>query len=172
MKLIEALKELPLIEKKVARNVEKLREYASAVDNGKVDLKFSTEALQRKEIESLLQSSNDLANRADKLRRAIALTNANTNVTIKGETRTILEWISFRRNTFQLRLSALQALSDTASTQQMRNTPVDPAVGIRVVRFYDEKNKNEKIEDLHNLYDAVDSTLEIVNATTDIVVEL
>jgi hypothetical protein len=40
---------------------------------------------------------------------------------------------------------------------------------ITIDRYYDEHDKNEAIAEWRNLYDSIDSKLEIINATMDLI---
>lgn len=172
MKIIEALKELPLIEKKVTKNAALIEKYASEVDNGSPTLLLEEASEHRKEVTALLQSTNDLVDRAGKIRRALAMTNANTDVTIEGVTKSITEWIAFREQGHRLKRRALDALNDSRATSVMNSTPFDPEKGIRVMRFYDEREKNEAIQKIDDIQGQLDARLEIVNATTDLTEEV
>lgn len=172
MKIIEALKEIPLIEKKIKKNNEDVLRYSATVDNGTPILYFTTLEEQKQKVLSTVQSTKDLVSRRAALRRALALTNAKTEVTIMGLTKTITEWIEYRQ-------FGLTKLKDTfgyidQSNINARNaaskTPIpDATVGIKVVALYPEEQKNEEMSFLLDLGNSIDTTLEITNATTDLV---
>jgi hypothetical protein len=174
MKIIEALKEFPLLEKRIEKNIELVQKYSSELDLGKAEYTFGSNENQTKEVTSLLQSTDDLIARRAKLRRALAVTNAKIKVTILGKERTITEWIEYREKGCDLQVKALNALNDkTASLQLQANQgKLDLAAGVRVVRFYDEKEKNEKANKLMEEKSVIDASLEIVNATTDLTEEV
>lgn len=173
MKIIEALKELPLLEKRIQKNNGMIAVYASDVDTGhgaeRQSLAFSTVEEQRKEVQSLVQSTNDLVKRKAELRRKLAITNATVEVKIEGVTMTIAEWIEYRQHGVKNILNALSALNDNSGRQKMQSTQFDPEKGIKIIKFYDEKDRNEQAEKWSSIADKIDSSLEIVNATTDLI---
>lgn len=169
MKIIQALKELPLIEKKIQKNIELIKKYAAAVDNGKVQLFFDTVDAQRQQITSLIQSNNDLVSLKAKIRRDLATTNARTPVTINGKTYTIAEWIELKQHGLENMRNTFAALDDLQATRAAMTAPPNPTTGVKVVRFYDEVFKNSQLSEVLELQNTIDTILEIVNATTDII---
>ena len=171
-KIIEALKEFPLIDKKIARNRRQLDGYSSIVlvgdDMKPFDLPFGDMAKQQLEVDALLQSTRDLTIRHGNLKRRLSLTNATVMVTISGETKSITEWIAFRQSGASYLLHAQQALTNSAAEAQVHSRQTDTSSGFKTHRFFSEKERNDEIERLTDLVGSVDSTLEIVNATTDL----
>lgn len=169
MKIIEALKELPLIEKKIAKNIQQIQQYSSEADNGHMSLPFGDAEKQAKEVDSLVQSTNDLVSRSATLRRVLALTNATIHVEIGGVSRTISEWISYRERGFANQLNALRALNDSIAKGNLNKVGFDEQEGIKIARFYDEKDRNEKVLAVEDIQGQLDARLEMVNATTNLV---
>lgn len=172
MKIIEALKELPLIEKKIEKNNQLTKKYSSALVVGEIgQFDFETEEKQRVEVSALIQSTNDLLDRKAKIRRALAITNATVKVTINGVTRTITEWIEYRQKGIDAQIQAQMALDVFNGNQQLdlMQGRVDVGAGVKLVRFFDEKSKNDEVSKLQDLKAAIDPQLEMVNATTDLV---
>lgn len=169
MKIIEALKELPLIDKKIARNINQIQTYSSEADNGHMDLPFGNAEGQKSEVASLLQSTNDLVARSATIRRVLAVTNATIRVQIDGVSRTIAEWISYRTAGFAHQIRALQAQNDKIAQANLNKVQFDVDAGVRIARFYDEKKRNDAISEVEALQGQIDARLEMVNATTDLV---
>lgn len=174
MKIIEALKELPLIDKKLERNEALIREIAASVDAGTVanTLKYATAELQTAEVAALVQSSRDLVSRKAKLRRVLSLTNATLTVTIDGETKTICEWIEYRQKGTDRLRGMYGSLNDREAFSKLSQTKIDGTQGVKVVRHYDESQKNAALAMLLELPTKIDTTLETFNATTDLVQEV
>lgn len=173
MKIIEALKELPLIEKKIEKKISDIRKYSSGLDRAEdTDLPFITVEKQRIEVDALKQSVKDLVNRKAKLRTNLSMTNAKTKVTIDGMTLTISEWIEYREKGLSNLIRAQEALGDFTAQDLLRSTHVDLQKGIKTIRFFDEKAKNEEVIRLTAIKDNIDGRLEVVNATTDLIEEL
>lgn len=170
MKIIEALKELPLIQKKIDKKISEIQQYASAGSDHEESLAFGSVKAQEKEVDSLLQSVNDLVNRQAEIRKNLAVTNASIRIEINGLTMSISEWIAYRETGIDNLLRANQALNTTAGQKQLQQgANNDIEKGVRLVRFYDEKEKNDAHEALVELRSKIDSTLEVVNATNDLV---
>lgn len=170
MKIIEALKELPLLEKRINKQCEQIMEYAALGSHE--ESPFGTREAHRKQLESLVQSNKDLASRYEKLKLALTLTNASVKVDILGTTKTIAEWITFKSSTYRYLAKTLTSLDLVKASQRVREVKVDITEGIRVERMYDEQDRNRQLNNLSELFDKVDGTLEVVNATTDLVVEI
>lgn len=170
MKIIEALKELPLIDKKIAKNIEFIKKYSAAVNNGRVQLFFADEATQKAQVQGFIQSNVDLIARKAALRRQLSLTNATVQVTISGQRKTIAEWIEYRQHGLDFMKSTYGALDDTNANRVAMQTPnTNPAVGVTVVRFYEEEKKNQALAQVLDTQNSIDTSLEITNATTDLV---
>lgn len=172
MKIIEALKELPLLEKRINSNIEKISQYAAGVDttsDGTSGFVFNSSDEQRKQVASLIQSNEDLIKQRASLRRNLYNTNIQVMVEINGEKKSIAEWIEYREKGFYMLESTYRALNDMRATNELRQTKVDPSVGARVVRFYTETDKNDMVNKMEAIRDQLTSQLEIVNATTDLI---
>lgn len=170
MKIIHALKELPLIDKKITKNTQLLEKYSAAVANGEhVKLSFKSIEEQTQEVNSLLQSNKDLVQSRASLRRNLAITNATVFVAIDGQERTITEWIEYRQYGLKALMNTFSSLSDQRAVMEVVKTPANPQEGVKVIKFYDEKFKNEELSKIMELQNKIDTTLEVVNATTDLI---
>lgn len=174
MKIIESLKELPLLEKRIEKNVQLVQLYSSEMDMGKGEYTFGTKEKQDVEVKGLVQSTHDLISRRAKIRRVLAITNAKVIVKIGRHERTITEWIEYRQKGVDLELKLFGALNDGNGSRQLQlnQGKLDLSAGVRIVRFYDEKAKNDNVSECMELKSMIDSTLEIVNATTDLFEEI
>lgn len=163
MKIIEGMKELKTIERRMAKNSEKITEYASSLDSER--LIFESEKEQRKEVASLVQANEDLMVHYLELKAAIERTNLGTDVDIEGKVYTIASLLVIQRRMAQFMNNTYRALNDSKGRALSRGRN-DAS---KVVTFYDEKAKNEGLEHWENLYERANSRLEVVNATTDLV---
>ncbi len=170
MKIIEALKELPLLQKRIDKNIRQINMYASDLDRGEdTDLPFKTEEAQKAELESLIQSTKDLIAYRASLRRRLAITNANVVVEIEGMSKTIMEWIEYRERGMNSLINIYQNLTDHNAQRILDSNRVDVSKGVKAIRFFDEKERNEEVRKLALIKDSINARLEIVNATTDLV---
>lgn len=170
MKIIEALKELPLIEKRIESNLEKINRYAAGVESGNsLGIVFASASEQRKEVAALVQANEDLVKRRALLRRQLYITNCTVELEINGVKKTIAEWIEYREKGFNFVERTYNAMNAVLATRELQITKADPMVGAKVVFFFDEADKNKKIEANRDIRDQLDARLEILNATTDLV---
>jgi hypothetical protein len=174
MTLIAGMKELQLILKKMGSNAGMVLEYAAQPSN-EIPL-LSTGDAQTDTINRLAQSTEDLADDYAKLSARINYTNLVTCVTINGKTKSIHEWLQYRRKLIRGALSKkdgikggieliYQAMS-TAKAEQKINMGRMQTTQIDITRYYDEATKQEKLREWMETYERIDQTLEVVNATT------
>jgi len=169
IKLIEAMKELRIIEKKMERNRGYIERYSSIINTEKPY--FGTEGEQKKEVKKYLQANSDLFNRYLELKRAIEITNLHTVITVEGYKGSISAILVIKRKLAKLMEATFASLNDRRAERMKAQTPVMDGVQPHVVRLYDEKEKNENIRYWQDLYSAIDARLEVVNATTDLLTE-
>ena len=171
MKIIEALKELPVLEKRLLKQSEKIQEYASYATN--IGPVFDTVEEQKSQVQSLVRSNLDLIERYCKLRNVLNKTNTTIKVKIEGDERTISEWITFREKGYGFTESTFRRLNDAMAKNHFQQ-PCNFAEGqsLTLIYCYDEKEKNKALEKAEKVYNQIDSTLEIVNATTDLIEEI
>lgn len=171
MKIIEALKRLPVIEKRIGKQIGLIAQHSAIIDTGDTEYPFGTLEEQTKEVASMVQSVNDLVKERAQLRKRLAMTNATVLVKIGDYQRTITEWIEYRQSGFGYVIQALQAQSIQEAENRVRNgqIAINTEKGFKTVRFYDELERNEGIEAVENLRDSIDAELEKINAITDLV---
>jgi hypothetical protein len=159
--LIEGMKKMKVIEKRIVSYTLKITEYSSKLSNEKPQ--FETEREQRDKIVSLTQSIEDLTKEYRELHNRVNLTNMVTKVTIGGREYTIHDLILIRRKLADLNIGAFNAMNTSAADRSIRSRSGD---GITIERLYDEKFKNERLEFWQELKETIDGRLESVNATT------
>jgi len=168
MKIIEALKELPLIKKKIDKNIQLITEYSSYVTG--LSLAFETEDKQKETVQSLIQSNKDLARRFETLTNGLSKTNSSVMIEIEGTKKTIREWITFRNVTSMQLKTTYSALSNLAADKILRESQgkINLENGIQVKRLYKEEDKLFNLNAIQAMVDKIDATLEIVNVNTDL----
>ncbi|MCK5015506.1 MAG: hypothetical protein KAS32_00380 [Candidatus Peribacteraceae bacterium] len=166
--IIEALKGLKLIEKRMLSNDEAITRYASMVSTERPY--FKDEAEQKKEVLKLVQSNKDHFKNYLNLKRRLEQTNLSITVEMDGKKYTISDLLAIKRRMGKFMLNTYNSLNDSAAASRMRHAPAD-GEGKRpqVIRLYDEKDKNEALAVWQNLYDNISARLEVINATTNIV---
>lgn len=168
MKLIGAMKRLRVIEKRMQSNCTSITTYASSVSTEKP--LFETESVQKKEVSSLIQANGDLLKEYLCLKRKIEETNLRTIVEIGGVDYAISDLLVIKRKLANNMVRTYRALNDEQGERRKGSAGAGPD-GVRphVVRFYDEKEKNEGLRKWQDLYDNIDSRLETINALTDLI---
>lgn len=165
--LIEAMKELRIIEKKMVNNAQAIQRYASMVSTEKA--LFESDNKQKKELKALIQSNQDLMKRYLDLKKQIEYTNLFTTVEINGIKYAISDLLVIKRKMAQYMLNTYNSLNDSEGNSRMRSysAHIDQS-GNRphVVRFFKEEEKIAGLKVWQDLYDNITSRLEVVNATT------
>lgn len=170
MKIIEALKNLKLIEKRVNKNCQLLNQYAAFVStDGPV---FDSVEKQQAEVTSLIQANQDLATEYLRLKQAIENTNLVTNVTIGAKTYSISNLITLRRTVYSFKQKTYQMLNSANAViriKEVQRNPTDATNPPRIVMLYKEEDKNKAIREHEDFIASIDAKLEIVNAEVDLV---
>lgn len=176
MKLIEAMKELKLIQKRIDRNKEQIRQHAAyhtvagpAFGNGDVE---KGDAEQRETVRKLLQSSFDLVQRSLDLKAAIDRTNLDTLLEHKGKTHSIHALIILRRQLGQQIVQVIASQTPEPAINQLNNVlrqGIDATNPPRLIQCFDEAKRNEDMKFWQEFVEEIDARLEVVNATTDVI---
>jgi len=171
MKLIEALKKIKDLQRKVDDLREKIRDNCAI--NSLQEPKYGTEHEQRDKIKEWLQGVEDTLEEVLRLRVAIQKTNLNTPVTIelggKNVVKSIAAWIHRRRDLAEEQRKAWACLTDRGIREgHMQVQGSDNPVAVKIVRFYDPDTRDGKLALYRDEPHVIDATLEVVNAVTDL----
>lgn len=169
MKIIEALK----LSKELLVKADDLRKKIAA-HSAHLSIETAVYKEQPKQIQAWLKAHEDLMQEIGHLRVGIAKTNLATNVTIRvggsNVTKCITEWIVRRKDTAPMDAQAWAGLTDRGLKEQDLKPTADSAVTqIRIVRCYDPSQRDEKMAVYRDEPGLIDRTLEVVNATTELV---
>ena len=170
MKIIEALKKIKDLARKADDIKAKIKEHCA-------DLDCETPVYpdQRKQISDWLQAHSDIIKERAHLKTSIQRTNLATKVTIElGDvfvTKCISEWIDRRKEFAKLQEDSYRVLTDNGRRESYvsQPTPNSPAVTIKRRLYYDPSERDKKIELYRSEPSKIDSTLEIINAVTDLI---
>lgn len=168
MKIIEAMKKIKTLQEK-ADDIRKKIGLHSA------DLDYETPLYgdQRKQVTEWLQSHFDIMKEILRLRIAIQRTNLDTNVTMtlgeKNVTKTIAEWIHRRRDLAQMDLQAWKQLTDRGLKEGSFPQSTGHLKEVKIRRYFDPVERDRMVELFRTEPHVIDATLEVVNATTDII---
>lgn len=173
--ITEALAEIPTIIKRIEKKQQFIQGYLyrqSAVrdphekDGGSALL-----------IEKEMQSIKDLQNRIIAIRSSIQLANNENTITVEGETKSISDWLTWRREIAQIHKEFLGKVSGALSS--VRNEAMRKGIQVSekdngnwadIVVNINEKELAEKIEKIEVVLGTLDGQLSLKNAT--IVIEL
>lgn len=166
MKIVEGLKRLGVLEKRIKSNSDDITKYASVLSTEKPA--FGTEDEQREEVKKLLQASEDLSTEYLGLKTRIEKTNLSVKATIAGRTHTLSEFLIIKRKLARMMQGVYMALNTSAAEHRVHSARFGPDQKVNVVQLYDESMRNEKLREWQELYEEVDSRLEVINATENL----
>lgn len=169
MKIIEAMKQI----KELQVKAEDLR---GKVGKHCANMSFETEVYpdQKGQVGLWIQSHGDVLKNILDLRFRIQKTNITTDVTIElaGQPvkKTIAEWIHRRRDLANTELVMWSQLTDRNLKEGALPVSVPGATPTQVTirRYYDPVVRDQKIELYRSEPSIIDRTLEVVNATVDL----
>jgi len=168
MMIVEGMKTLRIVEKKMSTNTSDIQRYSSQVSTERP--LFETEDKQKQAIKELIQSNVDLMLRYLNLKTRVEFTNLMTTVELDGEKHTISELLVIQRKLAAMMFATYNALNDTEGKSRLRSsyqTPVQTGgEQPHVVRFYKEEDKREQSRKWQDLMNNITIRLEVINATT------
>ena len=169
MKIIQAMK-------KVKENKEKITDLQAKIAVACANLNFETPVYgdaTKQKISEWLQSCQDLSQDNIGLLCSIARTNLATVVPIevggKTVTKTIAEWVWRRREYALLDAKAFAVLTDRNLKEGVTQSSTGQAVEVRIQRHYDPNYRDMMLAMYKSEPHLIDSTLEVINAVTDLV---
>ena len=169
MKLIEAMKKC----KDFARKAEDIRGKI-AVNCAHLSVETPTYGdKQRDQVREWLQAHEDILKDTLRLRVAIQRTNLQTPVSIelngKAVSKTIAEWIHRRRDLAKSDAEAWSKLGDKGLKEGYGTNSLGERIEVKLVRNFDPKERDSKLELYRSEPMTIDATLEVVNAVTDLI---
>ena len=168
MKLIEGMKRLRVIEKRMASNIENINRYAAILSTERP--MFGSEDKQRSEVKALIQANRDLMDEYLILKKRIERTNLGIEIEIQGTKYQISDLLIIKRKLAKMMESTYSALNTKQAELRMTRGGMQAPVGerIQVVPMFDETDKNTQLRLWQDLYDNIDSRLEVINATAEL----
>lgn len=168
MKLIEALKKVKSDREKIGDLVIKIRKHSARMESHRPE--YSKPDAQ---VDEWIQGIFDTQKNISALLTRIQKTNLQTNVTIEiggnQVVKTISEWIVRRREGVDFEILAYKSLTNMGLKPCQINDEEGNAKIDQVVLHFDAKKRDEKLSILVEEKHLIDSALEIINATTDLV---
>lgn len=169
MTLTQALKKRKEYFKKLDDLKDKISRISARMENQTAE--YANEPIQ---INEWIQARKDIIQEIEKLTYAIQVTNIITQVTIelnnKSITKSIAEWMQRRDKLAKLELESYTSLTDrNLRAQTLKQPDSNGAQVIQVVFNYNPKERDVNTELFRTEPNTIDSVLETINATTDIV---
>lgn len=167
MKIIEGLKGIKELQRKAEDLRKKVRDYSAHLSN-----ETPVYQNQKQQVSEWLQAHSDILREILSLRIRIQKTNLATPVTIEvggvQVTKSIAEWIHRRKDLAGLEEQGWKGLTDRG----LRETSIRESTGqvteIKIVRCYEPKERDNKLDVYSNEPSLIDGKLEVVNAVTDL----
>lgn len=173
MTITEALAELKTISKRISSKRSFINQHLARTDAVKDPLE--KDGGSATVISQELQAVGDLETRIVDLRRGIQKANDATSIIIEGDTRTISDWLIWRREVAPIRSEFLSKLNSTLkdvrsmaqrSGAQMLSMGASPQKPDDVVVNINEKDLAAQREKLEQILGNLDGQLSLKNATT------
>jgi hypothetical protein len=168
MKIIEALKKVKDLSRK-ADDLKKLVQDHCAISSVETEVYPD----QKSKVSGWIHSHSDILKEILRLRLCIQRTNLETDVSIeiggKSITKSIAGWIHRRRDLSQNELHMWLSLTDRGIKEGFAESPSGSQMELKIIRFYSPSERDEKIDLYRSEPMIIDSTLEVVNAVTDLI---
>lgn len=168
MKIIEALKQAKDLERKTKDILDKIQKYCA-------DMDYETPVYQdqRGQVSQWLQAYRDICREIGRLKFCLSRTNVSTQVKIVIDgnevTRTITEWIERRKKLCTMEREAYKALTNRNLKDIRVQQSAGQIVEAKVRYYYDPLLRDKMVDILSSEPSLIDSKLEIINATTDLI---
>ena len=139
-----------------------------------LDIETPVYADPKGQVSEWIQAHHDLLKEILKLRVGIQRTNLNTQVAIEvggvSVTKSIAEWIHRRRDLAKAEMDIWTKLGDRGLKEGFmgQSTGAEPRA-VKIVRHFDPKQRDAKIDEFRSEPSKIDAALEVVNAVTDLV---
>jgi len=167
--IVEAMKRLRVIEKRMAANCSDITRYSSMVSTERPQ--FESEEIQRKTVKSLVQANTDLVSEYLKLKKKIEFTNLMTEVEIGGIKYRISDLLVIKRKLAKMMQNTYSAMNPSDAEMRIRGVRSPEGQTPSVIRLYSEEDRSKGLRLWQDLYDNIDSRLEVINATTPLLID-
>ncbi len=170
MKIIEALKNIKANKAKIVDLAAKIKANSALLSSQ--TSAYGDSGAATRQVGGWLDSVRQTLAETEALTRRIHKTNNSTNVTIElagvAVTKTIDEWLVRRKDGVDLQALAYSALTDRNLKEEFVTTATGERIPVTIVRHYDAAKRDAVLSSLMSEKATIDGTLEIVNATTDL----
>jgi len=166
MKIIEGMKKLRVIEKRMEKNMEGISKYSSLLNTERPY--FETEDRQKQEVKSLIQANTDLMEEYLELKKNLEYTNLSVTLELGGKKYSISELLVLKRKMARSMIETYESLNARSANMRLSSSRVRGEDKTpQAIRLYKEEDKNAGLGKWQDIYDNIDSRLEVLNATED-----
>lgn len=173
--ITEALAELKVIDKRIETKRQSIGQYVIRQEMVKDPLEKDGGSVTF--IERERQAVDDLEDRKVTIRRSIQNKNASTDLTVNGKTRTIADWLVWRREVSPRTLAFMKQIG--ASINSIRNEQLKKGINVvpagqdakqatDIIVNLNEQALAKQIEDHEAILGTLDGLLSLKNATITI----
>jgi len=155
MTILEALKKIKHLDRKIEKTHKRISRWCSYVDT-------DNPLYDSGDVKRMLQSVEDLIRERNRLRHLIHKTNIATVVTFQHKEFTLDELLILRTLTLPAKLASVTLL-------RRREKGFNDPKEAKVVLQYDPRERDKNIESIENTIDELDAFLDSVNITTNLV---
>lgn len=168
MKIIEAMKDIKRLEEKCADLQTKISTYCADLD-----VENPTYPDQKATVTGWLQGVHDSLKEAMRLKIAIQRTNLSTQVLIElggsSVSQSIAEWIIRRRSFAEIERATWNKLTNKNLQEGMGQKTDGAKFPVKIRLYFDPVQRDSKVEEYRSEPSIIDRTLEVINATTNII---
>lgn len=168
MKIIEAMKKVKALEEKASDLKMKIGTHCAALNT-----ETPVYENQFGVVTGWLQAHHDIVKEIERLKLAISKTNLMTDVTITiGEihvTKSITAWILRRSSLAGMEQNVYRMLTDRGLKEGIIDGTQGQKIEVKIVRYYNPVTRDSKIDEYRSEPHLIDSTLEVINAVTDLI---
>lgn len=171
MTVTEALAEIKTIAKRIQKKRESIGQYLAR--DARMKDPFEREGGSVEFIRRERQGISDLEGRIISIRTAIQAVNLSTSLAVQGETKTLAEWLTWRREIAPGRGHFLASIANGIKQMREKVTRDGKTVsatedGADVVVMLSEKDLHAEVERHELILGELDGKLSLLNATTTI----
>lgn len=162
MKILQALKKIKHIDRKIEKQSERISKYCSVImEPGDPKPPYSSD-----DIRKMLQSIKDLLLKKAEIRAALHRTNVTATVMFEGKEETIDKLLLLQNVFIPTIMNAFKKLRRKEKRDRYGETYSKEA---KVILQYDPRERDKSIEELEDLLQKLDDTLDKANIETDVI---
>lgn len=173
LSITESLAEVKTCMARIDKNREAVMRYFSR--DGRLRDPLEADGGSKEFVRRSRQAIKDLEERVVKIRSAIQQANLSIPLTVNGHTRTVSEWLNWRREIsakskgfLNQMAQGLTQVRQSAVRQGMAVTDKESAAPSDVVVMVNEQELSRDIEEMETVLGTLDGKLSLLNATTTI----